>query len=166
MSDDLLKRASSVLRYEPETGEFIWISPPKNHPDLYLKPAGSPVSSRKKTYWAIQIDGKKYKRGRLAILFSTGNLPDVVDHINGDSTDDRISNIRAATVIQNSWNHKTRAKKSSCVMGIRQLKNGKFQARISCNKKHISLGTFGSEADANSAYKAARKSYFGEFHGL
>ena len=63
-----------------------------------------------------KIDGRRqvgYKRKiylnyRLVYLWHHGYMPDRVDHINGDQSDDRIENLRECTANQNSWNSKVR----------------------------------------------------------
>ena len=56
------------FRFEKTTGQFYWINPPKKHPDLLNKEAGSSQKSRgNKHYWVIQLNKKKYKAVPTAI---------------------------------------------------------------------------------------------------
>lgn len=153
------------LLYAPKRGVFHWVSPPKEHSQLLGEEAGCVAGSGNgKFYHVIKIDGTKFKRSRLAFLFMTGEFPeDLVDHINGDSLDDRWVNLRPASVLQNAWNHKARRKKSNTSMGVRLLPSGKYCARIGCNGVQHSLGSFETEVDAVAAYQAARRRFFGEF---
>ena len=53
-------------------------------------------------YRQIKIDYKAYQEHRLIWLFTHGEFPpDCIDHINGISDDNRICNLREATISQN-----------------------------------------------------------------
>ena len=69
-----------------------------------LKPdiAGYPVEGR----WKICFKGKGYYRARLIFLYLYGYMPEEVDHQDNDPLNDRPSNLRAATHIQNAANQK------------------------------------------------------------
>lgn len=153
------------LKLDKKTGKFFWITPPKRHPNLVNKEAGCLTISRaKKYYWVIQIDGKKYKRSHLVFYFVNGFWPKpCIDHINGDSTDDRPENLRQATFTENAWNHKKRTRKIKLPMGVRNLASGKFQARISYCGKQIHLGSFHSSDEASTVYQLKRKKLYGQF---
>lgn len=161
MDQEYLK---SRLLYSPKRGKFYWILPPKNKANLLGEEAGVEAVANNKKYYTIQIDGKKYKRGRLAYLYMTGEWPvEMIDHIDGDGTNDRWENLRSATVSENAFNHKSRAKKSSLPMGVRETGIGRYCARIGVNKRLITIGTFGTISEAKEAYQNARKVYYGEF---
>ena len=147
-------------------GRVYWIDATKFHKKLNGNEAGSKRRSThsEKYYWHVKIDSVAYKRSHLVYLFSTGSWPsDQIDHINGDSLDDRIKNLRDVNQTQNAWNHKKRKKQQLTPMGIRSLKSGRFQARIAVNKQQISIGTFDNESEAFEAYQKKRKELFGEY---
>jgi hypothetical protein len=158
------ERLRSLLSYDPATGRFVWLRPSKYHAEKAKAEAGCPIPTHSgKAYHAISIDGRKYKRSRLAWLYMTGEWPThQVDHISGDSLDDRWVNLREATQTQNAWNHKRRAKKSALPMGVRAMKD-RFQARIAVNKQMLHLGTFETPEAASAAYRKAREEHYGEF---
>jgi hypothetical protein len=162
---NLLMKMGTLFDVDFETGEFFWISPPKYHKDLIGKRAGCIQPSHNgKLYWVIQIDGIKYRRGRLMFLLTHGCFPSpCLDHINGNSLDDRPSNIREATITQNAWNHKTRKRKIKLPMGVRNTKNGNYEARISCNKKQIHLGCYHTPEEAHTVYMSKRKELYADF---
>ena len=69
----------------------------------------------------------------------------VVDHINGDSLDNRVSNLRICTHAENAQNCRTSTK----VVGVGWLKySRKWTARIMINYKGIHLGNFNSYEEA------------------
>ena len=57
-------------------------------------------------YWHITINKKKYLSHRLIYLYHYGYMPEVVDHINKNSTDNRIENLREASFQLNQYNRK------------------------------------------------------------
>ena len=81
----------------------------------------------------------------------------VVDHINGDTNDNRKCNLRICTQRQNSMN-----RHYDKVMGVWE-ENGKWKARIKTRQKLLQLGIFDTEEEAIKARKDAEKKYFGEF---
>jgi hypothetical protein len=154
-----LDAAARLLRYNEQTGDFVWISPPKNHPRMLGKEAGCNASG----YTMISLLGKKVKAHRLAWLFAYGAWPDMeVDHINGNPFDNRIENLRLATNPQNQANRKRNAGKAT-PKGVRQMKSGRFQARLRVDGKAIHIGSFDTSELASQAYMAAAKKYYGEF---
>lgn len=159
---------SQRLRIDAEVGKAYWINATKHHRNLLGKEAGFPRHSRGgKFYWVIKIDGIPYLRSQLILSVSTGIWPtDMVDHKNGDSLDDRAENLRHATGLQNAWNHKNRSKNENTPMGVRKTSNGRYQARIACEKKQIAIGVFATEHEAHDAYIAKRKELYREYSGL
>lgn len=158
----------SRLQYDQDTGEMTWMKPPKWHPDLLGKLAGRAAkSTAKKWYHVIQLNGKKYKRSRLSVLWMTGEFPSqMIDHINGNSLDDRWANLRCASSLENARNLKSTTKAANLPMGVRMLPSGRFCSRITINKRLTTIGTFDTVEQAHCAYLTARRQHFGEFHGL
>lgn len=90
----------------------------------------------------------------------------IVDHINGDSLDDRKSNLRKATNQQNSMNHGKSINNTSGVCGVSWNKDKqRWKAYIAVNRKQIHLGYFKEDEFelAVKARKEAELKYFGEF---
>lgn len=154
-----------LLSFNKVTGEFFWVKPSKHHNDLIGKLAGNPQpTKRNKSYWVIQINGKKYKRGHLVYFLTHGEWPKpCLDHINGNSLDDRPENLRKATIMENAWNHKFRKRRIELPMGVRSNCSGSFSARISYKGKQIHLGAFDNPEDASNIYQQKRKELYGQF---
>jgi hypothetical protein len=161
-----LEYLSTRISVDVDAGRAYWIDATKHHAALNGMEAGSPRSNSRhdKRYWHVKVDSNPIKRSHIVFLFAHGRWPDLqIDHINGDSLDDRISNLREATATQNAWNHKTRRKRSSTPMGVRLLRNGKYQARIAVNKQQIVIGSFDTPEMASQAYQLKRKEFFNEY---
>jgi hypothetical protein len=90
----------------------------------------------------------------------------LVDHRNHDTLDNRRSNLRLATYVENGRNRRkvARRNKSSKYKGVTYYKKRNvWRACICVNGRTIWLGEFKSELEAALAYDAAAKKYFGEF---
>ena len=89
-----------------------------------------------------------------------------IDHIHGRETrnDNRKSNLRIATHMQNSVNKSLRKNSTSGVTGVIWHKRDKvWQARIKVNYKYIHLGYFDNFDDAVKARMEAEEKYFGKW---
>ena len=87
-----------------------------------------------------------------------------VDHINGNSLDNRRKNLRICTKSENQWNRKINNNSTTRVKGVHQIKKtGKFQARAQVHGKRINLGFFDSKKDAGRAYRVFAVKNFKEF---
>ena len=89
----------------------------------------------------------------------------VVDHINGDTQDNRRENLRICTQTEN-LSHRVRLPKhnKTGVIGVDwNVKLKKWKARINHNNKYVYLGLYANFDDAVAARKAAEKLYFGDF---
>ncbi len=93
--------------------------------------------------------------------------PDQIDHINGNPSDNRIENLRAATNQQNSGNSKTYINNVTGFKGVAPIyRNGKlkgYTSQITIDYKKHHLGVFANPEDAHEAYKVAAKEAFGKF---
>lgn len=115
------------------------------------------------------IDPQGYKRirdsyvtmynHRIVWEAANGPIPKgmVIDHINGNRSDNRIVNLRMVTHAENMQNvFKARAGNASGIKGVTWAKaNKKWQARIKINGKLIFLGLFDVKEDAAMAYAKA-----------
>jgi hypothetical protein len=87
-----------------------------------------------------------------------------VDHINGDTLDNRRENLRLATRAQNNQNRGARAGSSSGYKGVSwNPDKGRWAAEIVANGKRTKLGCFADPKDAARAYDAAARQLHGEF---
>jgi len=154
------------LNVDLETGICTWRDATKYHRPLVGCLAGhAQAKNSGKTYWLIKLNGHPYRRAQLVLTVATGRWPtETVDHIDGNSLNDRAANLRHATIMQNAWNHKRRAKKADTPMGVRRLPSGRFQARIAVNKQQQIIGVFDTVQAAEAAYMQARKENYGAFH--
>lgn len=159
-----IERLREVLDYDPQTGVLKWRF--RTSPNAKLdEPAGT---IGKHGYRKIRLDDRHYPSSHLAWFHYYGVVPaGIIDHANGDKTDDRIENLRLATASQNAQNVGVRRNSSTGLKGAtrfdspRNLK--KFRANIRVNKKRIHLGQFHTAEEAHEAYSEAARKYHGEF---
>jgi len=113
----------------------------------------------------INISGKKYFAHRLVWVIHYGCWPEnQIDHKDGDRLNNRLSNIRLATITQNSRNRSKRSDNSSGHPGVCWYhKHQRWAARISVNGKRIHLGFYISFEDAVLKRKSAEVKYFSRF---
>jgi hypothetical protein len=87
-----------------------------------------------------------------------------IDHINGDTLDDRITNLREATWDENARNTKKPRHNRSGFKGVHWRANRqKWVAELKVNGKLIRAGSFKTAEEASEAYKQAAVKYHGEF---
>lgn len=142
------------LEYKPETGEFFWKERPLNHfknsavcmrvNNRYAgKRAGqieTTVSGYK--YWAVKVSRIAYKQHRLAWAFVNGSFEGLIDHINRDSTDNRICNLRVADYSSNMFN--TKLTPNNKCFGIR-FKDSSWEVWFPVDGKPKYFGRFATE---------------------
>lgn len=147
--------------YDPKTG------------DLYRvlgREAADPYSLRRVNYrksdygkgpsalrkHMVSIKRKLYPATYIVWRIVYGRLPRkgfVIDHINGDATDDRLENLREVTIRGNAHNLQTH--RAGKAVGVDVLPSGRFRARISLKGKLTQLGTYDTQEEASKAVQEA-----------
>lgn len=142
------------LSYDPETGVFRWLIGGKGRNGAGEIAGGLNTIG----YWTIGLLGKRHYAHRLAWLLSTGQWPaEQIDHINGDRSDNRLSNLRLATHAENQQNrHRTRANKTGHRGVFFHNPTGRYVAQCRVLKVRHHIGSFDTAAEAHAAYLEAR----------
>lgn len=127
---------------------------------LYRKNSEVPAgSSRSDGRRVIGMDRKTHLAYRLIWAYHYGDLPAIIDHKDGDASNDRIENLRPATKSQNGQNRR-RSKRSSSVgmIGVYFDKSrGKYASEIILNRKKTYIGRFDTPEEAHLAYLKAKR---------
>lgn len=91
----------------------------------------------------------------------------IVDHINGNTLDNRKYNLRLANHNTNQYNTKKSIKNTTGYRGVDWRKQEKkYRVRVSYNGKRITIGWFHDIREAAKAYNEAAIKYHGEFAKL
>lgn len=157
------KKISSVLDYNPKTGDIYWKDNIPKSLHLWMvsgKKAGSPTSNG---YWQVSVFKTHFFAHRLAWFLFYKKWPKFnIDHINGNTLDNRIENLRDVPQQINNQN-KRRAKinNPSGIMGATYRKDdgGTYESSIKAGGRYIYLGRFKDPQKAGAAYLKAKRQY-------
>lgn len=155
------ERLRELLAYDRETGIFTRLTRSARSVQIGdvaggLETANGGVYKRIK----ISVDGTSFKAHRLAWLHVYGRWPEgEIDHINGDSCDNRIGNLRVVSHRLNQENMKVaRSDSSSGLLGANWNKRtGKWMGKIKAKGRQYVLGEYATPEEAHEAYLAAKR---------
>lgn len=114
----------------------------------------------------------RYEKGKSKTMYLSRIIMGVtdskieVDHINLDKLDNRRSNLRTASHLQNCHNRKRNPGGASNYKGVLTVNDRgckRIIARVTHNKKVYYLGSFETQELAAAAYNEAALKYHGEF---
>ena len=159
------KELRSLLHYDPGTGVLTWQSRPLDMFGSYRvyrswnarfagKPAFTATGPRGDYYIGL-IHRKPYVAHRVAWAIHHGRWPETtLDHINGDTHDNRIENLRLAEHGTNMRNKRKYLSNTSGETGVYQRKDtGKWVAQAQIDGRFVYGGQHRTKVDAVSARK-------------
>lgn len=151
----------SILNYDAESGIFTRKVITSNRVKI-----DDPVGYISKIGYRVISFGKRhYTEHRLAWLYTYGYLPENIDHINGLKTDNRLCNLREASMCQNSHNRGANKNNTTGRKGVHYFKRRRlFVASICVNGEKHHLGYFRTPEEASDVYQAAAKELHGKFY--
>ena len=156
-----LEVLNELLKYDKDIGTFTWKVFRSN-----LAKAGDVADNLMPDgYVSLCINDRQYRAHRIAYKMVYGHDPiGVMDHIDGNRANNKISNLRVATLNQNQWNSAVANHNTSGLKGVTWKKDTKkWAAQLQYNGKKIWLGVYDDKHDAHQAYMKAAAEYFGEF---
>lgn len=154
------KIAFNRLKYNPETGVIVWSIARQ---DIRAGAVAGTIDTN--GYRKIMLNRRYYGAHRIAWLLTYGAWPDgIIDHIDGDQSNNRLSNLRLSNTSLNAANKKRPSTNTSGFKGASLIKStGKYGAYIKVNGKSMALGTkFLTPKEAHDAYINAARIHFGE----
>ena len=175
-----LTRSGQLIQNKEKPNEYI------EHEDCYemiFYNKGVPYSTYidkedyekvKKIKWYLTGNDKNKfgylgntKFGRLhRFILDISDNEVVVDHRDGNTLNNRKSNLRICDQQKNCFNHKVHKRNLLQQKGVSKNKSGKYVARIGVNNKVIHLGTFATIEEAVEARYKAECEIHGEYSGL
>ena len=116
-------------------------------------------------YLRVSLGGSTYGAHRVVWLLNYGCWPKtILDHANGVKTDNRLENLRIASVAENTWNQKLRATNTSGYKNVSWDKRAKaWIVQLDYKGAHLKLGHFDHIEDAVEVATKARKDLHVEF---
>ncbi|WP_144585499.1 HNH endonuclease [Bacillus cereus] len=115
--------------------------------------ANSWTNNKTKPYFAMKIGGKVVGLHRFIMKARDG---DIIDHVSGDTCDNRKDNLRFVTHKQNCANKESKGYYFN-------KPTGKWLAQIQIDGKRKSLGRYTTPEEAQQVYRKAHAEAFGEF---
>ncbi len=169
---------NELLRYESETGRLFWKERDvKWFSDGYRKAQANRDTwntryANKEAFTAFShgyksgsVLGVNYLAHRLIWFFEFEEWPNKnIDHIDGNSSNNKIENLRLASQSLNMKNSCLRSDNESGCPGVSKIKSsGRWKSRLMHDGKEIHLGNFKRKREAVAARKKMEVEY--GFHG-
>lgn len=115
-------------------------------------------------YKIIKINGNIVAEHRAIFLYHHGYLPEFIDHIDGNSLNNKIENLRETTSCQNQYNAKLRKDSGTKIKNVKWHKaTQKWMVCIKVNKKDKYIGVFEDIELAELVATEARDKYHKDF---
>jgi hypothetical protein len=162
-----------LLRYEPETGLLFWRERPV---EMFI--GGKYPAKRRASSWNSRCAGKQIycinKAGYIVIRLSSeihlihrviwkfiyDIEPIIIDHIDGNRTNNRLNNLRSIDIIESNHNLGLQERNTSDYTGIHWDEHRKkWKVEIGYKNKNIYIGRFTNKQDAIAARKQAETEY-------
>jgi hypothetical protein len=155
------KRALELFEYRDGK---IYCKSKTNKKSNKLKIGDQVGSINASEYLRTRINYKEYFVHKIIFLMHHGYTPQIVDHIDGDTLNNNISNLRAANLSQNQHNRDIDKRNKSGYKNVSFCKRtNKWLVGISVKRKNIFLGRFDDIELADLVATEGRFKYHGEY---
>lgn len=152
----------ATFRYDPRTGVLYWRKRADCRANWNARFAGRRAGSGHPGRVLIMVKGYKLLRAhRIIWKMVHDQEPAVIDHKDGDPGNNRLDNLRAATLAENARNRRVRPGQSG-FRGVRRWRK-RWAAIITIGSRGIRIGTYDDPAAAHEAYLGAARLHFGAF---
>lgn len=145
--------------FEYKNGVLYWKN--AQRPSFNGKEAGYDNGSG---YKKLSIYGKQYYAHRIIYLMQHGVMPKLIDHIDGNPSNNAIENLRETDSSTNNFNSVYKDKNKSGYRNVFYNKNrSKWTIYITINRKTKFFGSYDDVELAGLVADEARRKYHGEF---
>ena len=118
----------------------------------------------KNGYRKIEFADRKYGAHQIVFALHYGYIPNFIDHINSNKSDNRIENLRVATKSQNGYNRgKNACNTSGCKNVYYRTDTKNWRVSMKVSGKHKCFGSYADKETAELVAYEARNKYHGEF---
>jgi hypothetical protein len=125
------------------------------------------ISRNKGKYPTVTVDGVQVSLHNVVWLLFNDELPEAIDHVNGDKYDNRPENLRAADKQRNEANTGPRRNNKTGFKGVRlHSQNGIYTAQVNVGKTQIYLSSEKTPEDAAMVYNWAAYEWYGPYAKL
>lgn len=143
---------------------FLYYKKRASHRNQIGDFVGSIITDKYKSRWYATIKAKNYYNHRLIFCWHKGFFPEFVDHIDHDTLNNRIENLREATRLQNNCNVRSKKGSSSEYLGVYfDKRRNRYCAQIGLNGKSTHIASCKTENEAALAYNREAVRHFKEF---
>lgn len=149
------QQIKALFDYDPLTG-VVTRNKLVNHDKRAKQVVGDLNSAG---YLSVWITPKRYQLHRVIWMWVHGVWPTKpIDHLNHVRTDNRLSNLREASQLENTHNRTKSKRNWSGFIGVYwYARKHKWHAQITANRKRYHLGYFNTPELASAAYQAAKR---------
>jgi hypothetical protein len=139
-----------LLEFDFDTGRMFWKKRPGERSQWNGRYAGKEAfTATALGYRQGQINGQRLQAHRVIYAAAYGEWPELIDHINQDRSDNRLSNLRSADKALNSFNSKVRSDSSTGIKGVSwSRRSNAWRAYITDAGKQVHLGFYATADDA------------------
>jgi hypothetical protein len=149
---------NSLFKYE--NGKLFW----KTSKAKRIKIGQEAGSHRSKGYFVVGVNGFNYGVHRIIFAMHNGFMPKMIDHIDGNPSNNKIENLRSANHSENGCNKTIQTNNTSGIKGVSWVKSRKrWVAKVQINKKSHQLGYFKDLELAELVAIEGRCKYHGQF---
>lgn len=162
-----IEALSALIRCDADAGLLFWRERQREmfptgraHSIWNARYAGKQAFTAKDRdgYFQGSFLGQRLRTHRVVWALTHGEWPDVVDHIDGDRTNNRIGNLRNVSQGDNNRNVRMRSGNTSGRVGVCWIAaRDRWKASIMRDGKPVTLGWFREFADAVAARELAER---------